>query len=380
MCGPCTRGNRTCVYDATFSVSRPARSNTVQSRSAAAQAPSNQEQHSAQHGSLPINVESETSTSSPMRVDRVEDDSAQMMGPQSTHSTGIYGTEAAPLRWFGLLATDAADISLDLPTLERQGEDASTQRHSLQPHAVSTDGLPIVEPTNSHQDLELSPSSSSNGSSEPSEKKLWQAQALIELTGHEHDYFKRFVEGVSLWLDLLDPLKHFSTLVPHLALRNDGLLKAVLAVGARHVSLKPIHDADPNVDKSMAVQYYSEATLYLQSAMRYTTYKNSSELLATLTVVSMYEMIDGADKLWERHLKGLFWIQRSRNINGESGGFPQANWYDIQRTTFPWLYLSNMRRSRWAWLRQDVWAAFRERRRCFSFFCPTRQYQTMDIW
>ena len=94
--------------------------------------------------------------------------------------------------------------------------------------------------------------------------------------------------------------------------------------------------------------------------MRYTSYKNSLELLATVLVVSTYEMIDGAGKGWERHLKGVFWIQRSRNINGESGGLEQAIW--------------------WAWLRQDVWAAFRERRRCFSFFKPTKPYQIMDIW
>lgn len=71
-------------------------------------------------------------------------------------------------------------------------------------------------------------------------------------------------------------------------------------------------------------------------------------------------MIDGAGKGWERHLKGVFWIQRSRDINGESGGLEQAIW--------------------WAWLRQDVWAAFREHRRCFSFFKPTKPYHTMNVW
>lgn len=94
--------------------------------------------------------------------------------------------------------------------------------------------------------------------------------------------------------------------------------------------------------------------------MRFTSYKNSLELLATVLVVSTYEMIDGAAKGWERHLKGVFWIQRSREINGESGGLEQAVW--------------------WAWLRQDIWAAFREHRRCFSFFKPTKQYQAMDVW
>lgn len=129
-------------------------------------------------------------------------------------------------------------------------------------------------------------------------------------------------------------------------------LLMVSIAGARHLSIKPLRTGEANVDRTAAVQYYYETLRYLQTAMRYTTYKNSRELLATALIVSTYEMIDGAGNGWERHLKGVFWIQRSREINGESGGLEQAIW--------------------WAWLRQDVWAAFRENRRCFSFFKPTK--------
>lgn len=66
--------------------------------------------------------------------------------------------------------------------------------------------------------------------------------------------------------------------------------------------------------------------------MQFTSYKNSLELLATVLVVSTYEMIDGAGQgNWERHLKGVFWIQRSREINGESGGLQQAIWWSWLR-------------------------------------------------
>jgi hypothetical protein len=137
-------------------------------------------------------------------------------------------------------------------------------------------------------------------------------------------------------------------------------MKALLALGARHLSIKPLNRGEEHVDRTAAVQYYYETLQYLQSAMRYTSYKNSLELLATVLVVSTYEMIDGVGNGWERHLKGVFWIQRSREITGESGGLEQAIW--------------------WAWLRQDVWAAFRESRRCFSFYQVTKPYSNMDIW
>jgi len=98
-------------------------------------------------------------------------------------------------------------------------------------------------------------------------------------------------------------MKTFSTYIPQLALHNPGLMKAILAVGARHLSIKPLPSGKVSTDRTVAVQYYYETLQYLQLAMRFTSYKNSFELLATTLVVSMYEMIDGAGKGWERHLK-----------------------------------------------------------------------------
>lgn len=54
----------------------------------------------------------------------------------------------------------------------------------------------------------------------------------------------------------------------------------------------------------------------------------------------------------------VFWIQRGQDVNGASGGLRQSVW--------------------WAWLRQDIWAAFRERRRCFSFWRPVRDYHELN--
>jgi hypothetical protein len=264
----------------------------------------------------------------------------QILSPQSTYSSTGYGTEVAPLRWFGLLATDATDVSLDLPSLENLSENALAQRYRIYPDGVSAhelhspsqtpaalaQGLALQNPSQLLQVSALSPYSAGNQDGAIGEQQFWQSPEAIQLKDHEYDMFQRFVTGVSLWIDLFDPLKHFSTFVPHLALHNEGLMKAVLAVGARHLSLKPVHGSDSSIDRTAAVQYYYETLQYLQSAMRYTSYKNSLELLATVLVVSTYEMIDGAGKGWERHLKGVFWIQRSRDINGETGGLPQANW------------------------------------------------------
>lgn len=140
-------------------------------------------------------------------------------------------------------------------------------------------------------------------------------------------------------------------------LRNIGLMKAILALSAQHLSRQrslmntyPFTPVDPN----LPVQYYYETLHYVQTALQYDTYAHSEEILATALVISTYEMLDESDSGWQRHLKGVFWIQRSQDVNGASGGIRQAVW--------------------WAWLRQDIWAAFRERRKCFSFWKPVKDY------
>lgn len=338
-CGPCAKGNRACVYGP-GSVDEASRSNSAPYPSSSDQSTPTLQQQRSHQGSFSSSTDNRQPTSNPWPTTPTADDSLHILSPQSTYSSAGYGTEVAPLRWFGLLATDAADVSLDLPALENLSENALAQRYRVHPDGVSVhelhtpsqtpaalaQGVALQNPSKLLQISALSPLPPNTQQGGVDERQYWQSSQPIQLKDHENDMFQRFVTGISLWIDLFDPLKHFSTFVPHLALQNEGLMKAVLAVGARHLSLKPVHGTDSSIDRTAAVQYYYETLQYLQSAMRYTSYKNSLELLATVLVVSTYEMIDGAGKGWERHLKGVFWIQRSRDINGETGGLPQANW------------------------------------------------------
>lgn len=134
---------------------------------------------------------------------------------------------------------------------------------------------------------------------------------------------------------------------------NAGLLNAIMALALRHLALNPDlsnHDI-PNREES-ALQYYYQTLHYVQKAMQYSSYKTSFELLATALIISAYEMLDNSTNDWERHLEGVFLIQRSQTIHGESGGLHSAVW--------------------WAWLCQDVWAAFREKRKTLTFWVPQK--------
>ncbi|KAK3672511.1 hypothetical protein LTR78_007561 [Recurvomyces mirabilis] len=371
LCGPCSKGDRECIYGlATNEEDEPQTSHSVSSQASVyVSAPQHNtpQQHRTSFSSNP------DSRALPQRqwpTTPVTEEPVVGASPQSNFSTSTgYGTEVAPLRWFGLLAGDAQNGDLNLPALDSLSDvQRYLSRHETGPPApsISSPRTPLgfsadslQNPSRMLQISALSPAPP-NGGPVIDERQYWQAAEPIQLKDHEHDMYQRFVLVLSLWIDMFDPLKHFSALVPRLAIRNEGLMKAILALGSRHLSIKPVHSGEAVVDRTAAVQYYYETLQYLQNAMRFTSYKNSPELLATVLTVSLYEMIDGAGKGWERHLKGVFWIQRSRDINGESGGLEQAIW--------------------WAWLRQDFWAAFRERRRCFSFYKPTKPYHVMDVW
>ncbi|KAJ5288174.1 hypothetical protein N7478_003860 [Penicillium angulare] len=222
------------------------------------------------------------------------------------------------------------------------------------------------------------------------ENQPWNTTTRIELSEIDLTFFRYYIDVVGPILDLFDRARHFSNVVPHLALRNTGLLKSVLAVGAKHMSLgvSDIPDGDsisnamaPNANVQtpltstglspdsetapahMATQYYYETLQYLSQTLLYPSYADSHEILATATMISTYEMFDSDSAsnggVWEQHLRGSFWIQRSQDNDGESvDGLRQAVW--------------------WAWLRQDIWAAFQAGRPTITFWRARKPLDALD--
>ncbi|CAF3559778.1 hypothetical protein FGSG_08043 [Fusarium graminearum PH-1] len=262
--------------------------------------------------------------------------------PVSTWSpdSAFWTTDFASTRWLDLLANDAAQadsgFSLAPTPALRTGEERPPDIGSLQARLSQ-----VAE----------------------AERTTWQDGARpTVLSSREAGLLRHFAESCALWLDLFNPQRLFSTYVIRLALKDAGLMNAILALSARHHSRRP-HPNDPNtpdVTDNESIRHYYETLHYVQEALPYTSYTNSEELLATAIIISAYEMLDESDGRgnWQRHLKGVFWIQRSQNVNGSSGGLRQAVW--------------------WAWLRQDVWAAFREKRSCFSFWVPMQELGELD--
>ncbi|KAF5502655.1 Sterol uptake control protein 2 [Colletotrichum aenigma] len=278
----------------------------------------------------------------------------------------------SPFEWYDLLAQDAINNIQRLNSLPN-GE----VRWVFDESTLSRRQTPLPEsPT--EQDDQLPIFGRSEGHTTPP----WNTSSNTELSDDELVHFRYYVDVVGPILDLFDPERHFSNMVPHLAVRNAGLLKSILAVAARHMSLGPNPKVSnsgvtcpPLADSSLAgspaqeeaarsaTQYYYETLQYLSHTLLYPSYANSHEILATAIMISTYEMFDSNGPSnngdWERHLRGAFWIQRSQDNNAESAdSFRRAVW--------------------WAWIRQDIWAAFRSGRRTLTIFQPQKTLQELN--
>ncbi|KAJ4026332.1 hypothetical protein NW752_001271 [Fusarium irregulare] len=269
--------------------------------------------------------------------------------PESASTTPASSASVAAVRWFGILANDApGEVFTEADALQGELLDTSTDGQA------DSDITPLQRATRA---IDAQPDVSDRRSS-VSEESLWQASESISLLDQEQSLFQNFLHRICSWLDLFDPARTFSTRVPHLAVRNAGLLNAILALSSYHQSLDTSLPPSQRPDQNIALQYYYQTLHYVQKAMRYSSYQNSQELMATTLMVSTYEMLRGSRQDWQQHLQGVFWILRSRQIEVETSSLESTTW--------------------WAWLRQDIWVAFREKRRTYSTWMPKKGYTELD--
>lgn len=296
--------------------------------------------------------------------------------------TATLSPSGAPFEWYDLLARDA------ISNIQKHNLSSSGRAWNFDESSLSRRHTPVPEDSErpqTHLSSE-SPVGQHGAIHEPSPSEPWNTATRININGNELVLFQHYARVVGPILDLFDPDRHFSNFVPHLAVHNVGLLKSLLAVAARHMSL---HGGAPQLQQfdannqahiqtpastlsshttesemsQMATQYYYETLQYLSQTLLYPSYTRSLEILATAIMISTYEMFDSNGSSnngdWERHLQGAFWIQRSQDNNGESAdGLRKAVW--------------------WAWVRQDIWAAFRENRHTLTFWQPKKKLADLN--
>ncbi|KAB5536256.1 hypothetical protein GE09DRAFT_971660 [Coniochaeta sp. 2T2.1] len=274
--------------------------------------------------------------------------------PDWASASPAASTGVAAVQWFGLLTKDAS-----LEAHQEAEVPSGSEGNFLDPLNTQYEGetTPLQRAT---RNIDGQPVVSDSGIDSGREQDFWQAPESIALLGREQILFENFLHRICPWLDLFDTARTFSTIVPRLAARNAGLLNAILALSCYHHSLEKSVPSEEQADQNSALQYYYQSLHYVQKAMHYSTYQHSLELMATTLIISTYEMFRGSRKDWQQHLQGVFWILRSRQIEVETSSLESTTW--------------------WAWLRQDIWVAFRERRRTYSTWSPKKPYSELSSY
>lgn len=142
-------------------------------------------------------------------------------------------TGLASTRWLDLLATDAAqaDKSFSLPPTRHpspapgdlnfehntsqtspQGFNTAAPQHPAQTGLLHSGGSDL-------QALDRAVPDDDDAAAGGSERHAWQLEQNIYLQDYEVDLFRTFAERAAQWLDVFDPLKHFSTHATRLAVR-----------------------------------------------------------------------------------------------------------------------------------------------------------------
>lgn len=147
-------------------------------------------------------------------------------------------------------------------------------------------------------------------------------------------------------------------------MHNDGLLNAILALSIHYLSLTPNHVSNLTPEQGDDVQYYQNAVLCMKAAMKQESYRSSDDLPATWLIICAYQMMGGSQKDREKHLQGSFLLQSTQLIHGESHGESHG----IKKAAY------------WAWLSQDLWAAFQEKRELYTRWTPTKDYSNMTSY
>ncbi|RHZ68021.1 hypothetical protein CDV55_107618 [Aspergillus turcosus] len=127
-------------------------------------------------------------------------------------------------------------------------------------------------------------------------------------------------------LDICDPQRHFSSVVPDLATRSPVLLNAALAASAHHLSR--VTDYDP-----LVADMYHERCVELLIPMLGELSSVPDEVIAATVLLRLYEQmssaITGLDS--ERHLSGTGALMDSESSCATAGGIRQASFWIFLR-------------------------------------------------
>ncbi|KAI9862079.1 MAG: hypothetical protein M1813_004853 [Trichoglossum hirsutum] len=207
-------------------------------------------------------------------------------------SSAASGQSHHPLPPIQPLLPDRYPDTSQAPVLDHSRENQNHHAHSNSDSVSYSSGQNPPPSSYSNPDQTLTP---------PNETRDY-------LNSPEETLFMQvFVEEVGLWMDSMDPMKHFSRLLPFHSLSEPMLLNAFLACGARHLTL-----VNPAYHDEKALHYYDTATRGLLKSLQNPN-RDTVICATTAVILNVYEIMS------ERALQRMNHIAGARALIKECG-------------------------------------------------------------
>ncbi|KAE8383152.1 hypothetical protein BDV26DRAFT_252211 [Aspergillus bertholletiae] len=142
-----------------------------------------------------------------------------------------------------------------------------------------------------------------------------------------------FMQETGTWCETTDSDMHFTMRSLHPMMKSTAFMAAAMSLASRQL------DHVEKVQRPVTLELYQYT---IQHLLRQDPAKAEASVLATCTLLCVYEMMASGVHEWRRHLKGCAGLLLANKWNGSSRG--------IVKSCF------------WAFARIDVWAAFISRK------------------
>jgi hypothetical protein len=131
-------------------------------------------------------------------------------------------------------------------------------------------------------------------------------------------YLDQYCHIIGPWFDLFDQERHFSLIVPHLALEQDLLKLASLACASRQHHLISASSVDTTLT------YYDDALQMLTASLRDGLTSSTAAVFASCLFLAHCEIIGASTQDWHLHLAGTYSLIKTHAWHGQSEGLGQA--------------------------------------------------------
>lgn len=140
--------------------------------------------------------------------------------------------------------------------------------------------------------------------------------------GEKLQLISYFIRETGTWCETTDSQMHFTVKCIHEMMKSSSFVSAALSLASRQLDY--IHKRQ----RPVTLELYQ---FTIQLLLRQDPVQADTSILATCTLLCVYEMMASRVEEWRRHLKGCAGFLRAQRWNGSSEGIVKASFWAFAR-------------------------------------------------